>query len=466
MSDRRTTPLPLPAGPLIAFYGDDFTGSAAVMEALTFAGLPSVLFFDVPRPEQLARFPNLRGIGIAGIARSKSPDWMRVALPPIFAALHSTGAPLAQYKICSTFDSSREVGSIGAAIEIGDEIFGNRWIPMITAAPAIHRYQAFGNLFATVAGVGYRLDRHPTMSRHPVTPMHEADLARHLATQTAIPSGLIDFVAMKQGRADDALAIARAEGAQIMSLDVVDEETLAEAGRLVWEHREAMQFVVGSQGVEYALIAHWQRAGLIPVAEPPRAAPAAARIVGVSGSCSPVTAHQIAWAEEHGFLGIRLDPTAAVDGAAWEREKDRASAAALEALSAGLDPIIYTARGPDDPSLPELRRVVETSGVALDTVNDRIGDGLGRILGRVMRKSGIDRGIIAGGDTSSHAALALGVYALSALAPTVPGAGLCKAHSDDPAHAALELALKGGQMGSPDYFARIKAGGESSSKPI
>jgi uncharacterized protein YgbK (DUF1537 family) len=76
-----------------------------------------------------------------------------------------------------------------------------------------------------------------------------------------------------------------------------------------------------------------------------------------------------------------------------------------------------------------------------------------------MRSAGIDRGIIAGGDTSSHAALALGVYALTALAGTVPGAALCKAHSDDPAHRRLELALKGGQMGTPDYFGRIKAGG-------
>ena len=93
-------------------------------------------------------------------------------------------------------------------------------------------------------------------------------------------------------------------------------------------------------------------------------------------------------------------------------------------------------------------------------MNERIGDGLGRILDRVMRTAGIDRGIIAGGDTSSHAALALGVYALTALAATVPGAALCRAHSEDPAHRRLELALKGGQMGRADYFGGIKAGGQ------
>jgi uncharacterized protein YgbK (DUF1537 family) len=41
----------------------------------------------------------------------------------------------------------------------------------------------------------------------------------------------------------------------------------------------------------------------------------------------------------------------------------------------------------------------------------------------------------------------------------VPGAALFKAHSEDPALGGLELALKGGQMGGPDYFGRIRDGG-------
>jgi uncharacterized protein YgbK (DUF1537 family) len=103
----------LPDGLLIAFYGDDYTGSASVMEVMTFAGLPTVLFLDVPTPTQLARFSNYRGIGIAGVARSQSPEWMDRHLPPIFEALAALGAPIAHYKICSTLDSAPQVGSIG-----------------------------------------------------------------------------------------------------------------------------------------------------------------------------------------------------------------------------------------------------------------------------------------------------------------------------------------------------------------
>jgi uncharacterized protein YgbK (DUF1537 family) len=74
----------LPDGPLLTFYGDDFTGSSAVMEVTAFAGLPTVLFLNPPTPEQLAQFADRRVIGIAGIARSQSPAWMDRNLPPVF----------------------------------------------------------------------------------------------------------------------------------------------------------------------------------------------------------------------------------------------------------------------------------------------------------------------------------------------------------------------------------------------
>ncbi|MEZ5846987.1 MAG: four-carbon acid sugar kinase family protein [Geminicoccaceae bacterium] len=110
-----------------------------------------------------------RGIGIAGIARSQTPQWMRENLPPVYAALASTGAPILHYKTCSTLDLAPHVGSIGTAIEIALEILQTGWIPSV-AAPAIRRFQAFGNLFAGYGDGIHRLDRHPVMSRHPVTP--------------------------------------------------------------------------------------------------------------------------------------------------------------------------------------------------------------------------------------------------------------------------------------------------------
>jgi 3-oxoisoapionate kinase len=449
----------LPDGLLLTYYGDDYTGSSAVMEVLTFAGLPTVMFLDVPTPERLAAFSGYRAVGVAGIARSQDPAWMEEHLPPIYRALAGLRAPVAHYKVCSTFDSAPHVGSIGKATDLAAPILGGAWHPLVVGAPALARYQMFGNLFAAVAGEGHRLDRHPVMARHPVTPMDEADVLRHLARQTQTPSGLVDFAAMKQGRADARLAAVLESGAEIVALDVLDEETLAEAGRLMWENRGDRLLAVGSQGVEYALVAHWRQSGLIPREAPAFQAPPVERIVAVSGSCSPITAGQIAYSEANGFTLLPLDATRAVDAAEWEREIGRAATEALRLLGEGRDPLIFTARGPDDPAVADLSRAIAAAGASSGAVNDRIGNGLGRILDTTLRESRLKRAVIAGGDTSGHASLALGIYALTALAPTAPGSPLCRAHSDDPAHEGLEIALKGGQVGAPDFFCVVKRGG-------
>ena len=104
----------LPAGILIAFYGDDFTGSSAVMEVMTFAGLPAVMFVETPTPEQLERFRSYRAIGIAGVARAQPPSWMDLHLPVAFRALAELGAPVTHYKVCSTLDSRQRRGRSAA----------------------------------------------------------------------------------------------------------------------------------------------------------------------------------------------------------------------------------------------------------------------------------------------------------------------------------------------------------------
>ena len=452
-----TMPRPFSAGPLIAFYGDDFTGSSASMEATAFAGVETVLFLSPPTPERLSAFAGYRVIGVAGVARARGPDWMDENLPPIFDLLAATGAPVLHYKVCSTFDSAPHIGSIGRAIDLAARRFSG-WIPMIVADPRMGRYQAMGNLFAAAHGVVHRLDRHPVMSRHPVTPMDEADLGRHLGKQTNAKIGLVDFVAMKQGRADSRLAEEVAAGARLVSIDVLDDETLIEAGRLVWEHDSRPVFGVGSQGFEAALVAYWRDVGLIPKEWPAFRAKSVDRIACVSGSVSPITAAQIAHAREHGFATIALDTARAVDPVEWTKEIQRAVVAALGELSQGRDPLVYSASGPDDPAVLKLKTAVTAAGVSAEAVNERIGTGLGMVLDRILVETGLKRAVISGGDTSGRAAAMLGVDALTAIAPLAPGSPLCRAHAERADRNGLEIALKGGQVGAPDFFVAAKHG--------
>jgi uncharacterized protein YgbK (DUF1537 family) len=444
--------------PRIVWLGDDFTGSAAVMEVLEFAGLPAVLFTDVPHPALAARFADVGALGIATTARSHAPEWMEAELPRLFGWLDGLGAELLHYKICSTFDSSPSVGSIGRAIELALAVRPVRAVPLLTAAPAMRRYQAFGHLFAGSPDGVFRLDRHPVMARHPVTPMAESDLLRHLSAQTSLPGALIDIEALS-GDAQSAVDGAVAAGARILSVDSLDPVTEAAAGRLIWDNRANMGLVAGSQGVEYALVRHWQATGLLAPPPPPRSAGPVDRIAAVSGSVSPITARQIAWAAAHGFAPLPFDAAAACSSdAALAAEEARLVTAAAEAAARGQSPLVHTAAGPDDPAVARFRAALSAGSIPPDVANRRVGEALGRVLDAALRETGLRRAVISGGDTSGHGLRQLGLQALVAVAPTIPGAALCRAYGPGP-HDGLEIALKGGQMGSDDYFGWIRDGG-------
>ncbi|SEI18175.1 Uncharacterized conserved protein YgbK, DUF1537 family [Rhizobium tibeticum] len=438
---------------LVSYYGDDFTGSTDVMEALASNGVATVLFLDVPTPEMLARFKDCRAIGIAGTSRSETPAWMQQHLSPAFEWLKSLGAAICHYKVCSTFDSGPEVGSIGKAIEIGRATFGQSIVPVIVGAPQLKRYTAFGTLFAAYQGRIFRIDRHPVMSRHPVTPMDEADLSIHLARQTSVPIMVADLVAITSTDADariDALAL-NASG--ILLIDVNSEATQEAAGRqLLRLTSRSGSFVAGSSGVEYALLRAWRHNRLISESsvEFPDVG-RVERLAVVSGSVSPTTERQIRSAVDDGFESVALDPLALVseDG---ERCVDGAVQAGIHKLKKGKSVIIHTALG----SSADIGADIDKLPGARHT----LGRSLGTVLRRLIESEGLSRAVIAGGDTSSHALRQLKIDALTTLLPLpqTPGSPLCLAHGDYQPTNGLQIALKGGQVGTDGYFAQIRDG--------
>jgi uncharacterized protein YgbK (DUF1537 family) len=438
---------------ILAWYGDDFTGAAAVMEVMEFSGFPSVLFLDPPTPDLLARFSGRQCVGIAGDARTRGPDWMRATLPSIFTALRATGAGMVHYKMCSTLDSAPEVGSVGCAAEIG--LGSEATALMVVAAPRIGRWQVFGTLFARHAGGVARLDRHPTVSRHPVTPMHEADVRLHLARQTDLPMGLVDILDL-QSDATKALARERAKGARIITVDLMDASSLEAVGRLLrGEMVQGQIFVIGSQGVEDAFVAAAIAEGHVLPAPCP--AGRVDRIVVGSGSCSPETAQQIALAEADGFAVIPLNAALAVDQRSWRAACAFAEEAAFVALKRGQSVILASARGPDDPSIPAAREARTNAGLSARDAAETLGSGIGDILARLRERGPASRFAVAGGDTSSFATRAFGAVALTAEAEIAPAVPLLKAHFPGTV-AACDWIVKGGQMGPEDLFVRMRDG--------
>ena len=448
---------------LLAYYGDDFTGSADVMEALARSGYRTVLFLKPPSSEQLAKYPGLRAFGIAGGSRTMSPEEMERELPPAFEALKSSGARVAHYKMCSTFDSSPAIGSIGKAIELGRRVFGERPTPLVVGLPLLGRYVVFGNLFAR-SGLDTepcRLDRHPTMSRHPVTPMNESDLRLILGTQTSLPVELIDVLKLEAAliarssrreeapseyvsKNDQSLLTSAATNGEppIILFDTVREAHLSVIGREMDQLAKAGQlFVVGSSAVEYALVAHWALPSETSGSK--QAAPASPstprQLVGVSGSCSPVTDRQIAKAVEAGFAEIALDPIQLLDPEAPEIDLSDA----LTIVRSGRSLILHTSRGPADQRLQNSLAAAE---------REKLGRALGHVLDQLLQASGLKRAVVCGGDTSMAVARALGIEALEFAAPAAPGSPLCLVHAPGRIADGCEIAFKGGQNGRDRFL--------------
>ena len=433
---------------LIAWYGDDFTGSTDALEALASNGLRAVLFLHQPEDQFFSQFSEYEGFGLAGSSRSQTPDWMDAHLPAAFEWVRSLKTPVCHYKVCSTFDSAPDVGNIGRAIEIGKRVFDTRCVPVLVGTPSLRRYVVFGNLFATADATTWRIDRHPTMSRHPVTPMHEADLTLHLARQTSLPVrsfNILDLVNEDVAERFEAVA----SSAPIVVIDTLDQASLLNAGRLLWTGRSRRSFIVGSSGVEYSLTEWWRNAGVIAPPVTPASVAATDRLLVVSGSCSPVTERQIADADRNGFTSIRLDARALADGDDRETVVSAAIRAASDALTRDRSVVLYSAAGPGD--------TISANGIG-DDFRRRIAEDTGRVLCGVLDRSGVQRVVVAGGDTSSHAGKQLQIDALTYVAPLAPGAPLCRAWSRRPERNALEVVFKGGQCGADDFFSLAKDG--------
>lgn len=450
---------------LLCYYGDDFTGSTDVLEALFQAGLRTILFLEPPSPDMLLeQFRDVDCYGVAGVGRSLSPEEMERELRPLLTTMKLAGATVIHYKICSTFDSSPDIGSIGKAMEIGRDVFGGRYVPLLVGVPYLRRYTLFGNHFAAAGERTHRLDRHPTMSRHPVTPMAEADLRKHLHKQTKLQTSLFDIVALEgsDGEVHGKLEqLIENEQADVVLFDVLDEPRLEKAGRLIWKEANDGEglFVVGSSGVEYALNACWKADGILPPAEQEVVAVESVdRLLVVSGSCSPVTEMQIQRALEAGFIGIRVPMNELFQPELAQEARMRLQQEARSVLESGRSVVLYTASGPQDQTIALTRERLAAQGLKAEDSGRLLGKALGNLTRELVAETGLSRILIAGGDTSGYITRELGIYALACKAALEPGGPLCRAYSTEPRFDGLELVLKGGQVGSENFFEKVRVG--------
>lgn len=456
---------------LLAYYADDLTGATDALEQLAAAGVRTALFLQTPDEQALEFAKGAQAIGIAGATRALAADALEAELRPALAALRQLNPQHLHYKTCSTFDSTSERGSIGRALDVARNVCQPRLTAVLGGSPPLGRYCAFGNLFATAnvggAGEAHRLDRHPTVSCHPATPMVEGDLRRVLAAQTSAQIELFDLRQWERPAAEQRqLATALMDGgAHAVLFDATTAAHLESFAGLVDGFAEDGGLVVsvGSSGVETGLCRHWSATGRIT--PPPAWRREAANVLLVaSGSCSPVTAAQINWATAHGFSEIALDAPALL-GADGPSALHCAADAANDLLGAGRSVIVHLAKGPNDERIDSTRRRVAAARRSDSSQGAELSETLGRSLGRLIEmcltSDAAPRVCLAGGDTSSYAARELGIQALEMTAPGAPGAPWCRAWAPARRADQVQFIFKGGQVGTEEFFGLLTRGQDS-----
>ncbi|KPF62824.1 hypothetical protein IP69_19770 [Bosea sp. AAP35] len=426
-----------PPRPSYGWYGDDFTGATDALAALAEHDLAALLFLRIPTPKQLAAAGPLDAIGIAGATRAMAPEAMATELAAAGRFFAEADIGILHYKCCSTFDSAPHLGSLGAAARALRPFFANPVLPIIGGQPNLGRYCLFGNLFAAAGSGGpvHRIDRHPTMSVHPVTPMGEADLRRHLAAQGLERIDLIDYRSYEGTGPEAALTARLAAGsnADAVLLDVARMQDLAVIGALLRRQMEQGRLLaIGPSSVAQALALTWPEGGRA-AASAPVAAPRAGPVLALVGSLSPVTRAQVEAATAFERIGIDTASLLSEPAYALALEQD-----AQAKLALGHNVMLVTDRPSQAPDNA-----------------DNVARATGRLLRGLMERATIGRLVVAGGDTSSLAVKSLDIWGLSYRAPCVPGAPLCRTHSDNAdldGLDGLDIILKGGQMGPVDFF--------------
>lgn len=414
---------------LLGCIADDLTGATDLAVNLAREGLSVVQVNGVPDPELAV--PAADAIVVALKSRTvPAADAVAQSLAA-HGWLAARGARRFYFKYCSTFDSTPR-GNIGPVTEALQDALGAGIAPATPAYPRNQRTVYRGHLF-----VGDLLLSETGMRDHPLTPMTDANLVRVLAAQTTRKVGLVGSDALDAG-ADAVrtrLAALERDGCAHAIVDATRDEHLTVAGLACAD----CVLTTGGAGLAVGLARALrpQAAGGAGGYARPEGKPA---VAWLSGSCSEATRRQVA-AALHDVPGLRLDPVALAADAGLV---PRLAADAVAHARRGRVLVYATA----EPAAVAAAQAALGRERAATLVEDAF-----RGIARALADGGVHAFVVAGGETSGAVVEALGVRAL-AIGPEIdPGVPWTRAVGGAP----LWLALKSGNFGAVDFFAKATA---------
>jgi len=410
---------------LLGAVADDFTGASDLANTLARGGMRTVQFVGAGQGAADCE------AGVVALKTRSIPaaEAVRQSLEAARWLLEQ-GCRQIVFKYCSTFDSTPE-GNIGPVAEALLDLTGATVAVVCPAFPKAGRRLYMGHLF-----VGDRLLNESGMQNHPLTPMTDPDIRRWLRLQTKGEVGHVVLDTVREG-ADAVAAAFEAEaraGRRLVVADAVVDEDLRTLGKALARHR----LVTGGSGIALGLPANFREQGLLSDRPAKLPKPQGAAVV-LCGSCSNASQRQVE-TYLRGAQGLAIDPADLLSGrmsaeqaAGWVGEQD------------GVAPIVYSTA---DPATVAGAQSAFGKAETASAIEHFFGD-----LARTLADRGVRRIVVGGGETSGAVVEALGVRSLRVGAEIDPGVPALVAERDGD----IGLALKSGNFGGPDFFAKALA---------
>ncbi|WP_419760127.1 3-oxo-tetronate kinase [Acidisoma sp.] len=411
----------------LGVIADDYTGASDLANALATNGLRVVQTIGVP-PESLA-LPDVDAVVVALKSRSiAAAEAVRQSLEAD-RWLRARGAAHVLFKICSTFDST-DAGNIGPVSDaLRDAASGG--ITLVNPGfPGAGRRVFQGHLFVH----DQPLNESP-LKDHPLNPMHDANLVRVLTRQSRSPVGLVPLQVVEQGADAVRAALAKLPGGAAI-VDAVNDQHFEVLGQVALDRPVS----TGASGLGIGLARALRRLDIVTehVADT-NDTPAGRFSAILAGSCSKATLEQIGVAEQQ-MPVLRLDVEKLLAGG---EEAQAALSWARDKLEDG--PVLIASSG----TPAEVAALQKRHGGA--AVGEQIEAALAEIAAGLV-DAGVGRMVVAGGETSGAVVNRLGLQGFRIGAEIAPGVPALRVIGR--AHAGLGIALKSGNFGGPDFFAR------------
>ena len=415
---------------LIGVIADDFTGASDIANTLAKGvqpegGLRTAQYPGVPTDPADASIE----AGVVSLKSRSAPvqEAVRDSLDAL-GWLRAQGCKQIIFKYCSTFDST-PAGNIGPVADALAEALEATGVVVCPAFPTTGRTVYQGHLF-----VGDTLLSESGMQHHPLTPMTDPDLRRFLRLQTTAGVGHIPLSIISQGIEPTRDAINGGTDRYVVA-DAVSDADLLTLGAALADAK----LITGGSGIALGLPRNLI-AGRKPDARVAHAVHVSGPEAILAGSCSGATRNQV-------DLHAQAHPTLAIDvPGVMEGRVTVETLVAFYDSNQGRAPLAYSSGSPDQVLALQSRYGREAVAEKLDNL---FAD-----TAKALVSKGYRRIVVAGGETSGAVAQAvtevLGAAAMTVGAEIDPGVPILTL-GDGPS---VALALKSGNFGAPDFFAK------------